>query len=39
MPKEAIRLGAVDRVVPLLLVPAAICSMLNAALRFTPPTR
>jgi len=31
MPKEAIRLGAAARVVPLLLVPAAICSALNAA--------
>jgi two-component system, chemotaxis family, protein-glutamate methylesterase/glutaminase len=39
MPKEAIRLGAVDRVVPLPLVPAVICSLLNAAPRFTPPAR
>jgi len=39
MPREAIRLGAADRVVPLLLVPAAICSVLNAASRLTPGAR
>jgi Chemotaxis response regulator containing a CheY-like receiver domain and a methylesterase domain len=39
MPKEAIRLGAAGSVVPLLLVPAAICSALDAASRLTPGAR
>jgi len=39
MPGEAIRLGAAGRVVPLRLVPAAICSMLDATSRSTPLAR
>ena len=31
MPKEAVRLGGVDRVVPLHLVAQAICTALSAA--------
>jgi two-component system, chemotaxis family, protein-glutamate methylesterase/glutaminase len=33
MPKEAIRLGAADRIVPLHLVPQTICNALSAAAR------